>query len=210
LWLLGYPDQALQRIHDALTLAQELAHPFSLAYALHFAAMLHAFRREGQATQERAEATLTLSTEQGFPLWIAGGTILWGWARAVQGQGEEGLTTIQQGLDALIMTGARLLRPYFLAALTEVYGRSEQATQGLSVVSEALTILEESGERWWEAELHRLKGELLLAQAGKERPFVEEAETCLYQAIEIARRQQAKSLELRAAMSLVVRFVSSL
>jgi len=77
-------------------------------------------------------------------------------------------------------------------------------------VSEALTILEESGERWWEAELHRLKGELLLAQAGKERPFVEEAETCLYQAIEIARRQQAKSLELRAAMSLVVRFVSSL
>ena len=100
LWLLGYPDQALQRSHEALTLAQELAHPLSLAYALDCAAMLHQFRREAQAAQERAEAAMALSTEQGFALYLAWGTILRGWALAEQGQGEEGIAQMRQGLAA--------------------------------------------------------------------------------------------------------------
>ncbi len=93
LWCLGYPDQALKKSHKALTLAQELSHPFSLAFALDFAAMLHQFRREVQAAQEQAEAVIALCDEQGFPFWLAWGTILQGWALAEQGRGEEGHCT---------------------------------------------------------------------------------------------------------------------
>ncbi len=100
LWTLGYPEQALKRSQEALTLAQELSHPFSLAFALSYATMLHQYRWEGQAAQERAEATIALSTEQGFPFWLAFGTILRGWVLAEQGQGEEGIAQIRQGLEA--------------------------------------------------------------------------------------------------------------
>ena len=113
--VLGYPDQALEKSHEALTLAQELSHPFSLAFALYFAAGLHQLRREGQAAQERAEAAIALSTEQGFPVLVGAGTILRGWALAEQGQREEGIAQIRQGLAAWRATGAELLRPYFLA-----------------------------------------------------------------------------------------------
>jgi TOMM system kinase/cyclase fusion protein len=208
LWLLGYPDQALTRSHDALTLAQELTHPFSLSYALHFAAVLHEFRREGQTVQERAEATVSLSIEQGFPLWVAGGMILRSWVRAawcpapVSGQAGGEIAQIRQGLDAWRTTGAEVFRPHYLALLAEAYGKAEQAEQGLTALAEALTLMERTGERWWEAEMHRLKGELLLAQVGRERLSVEDVETCFQQALAVACRQQAKSLELRAAMSL--------
>ena len=100
LWHLGYPEQALRRIHDALTLAQELSHPFSLAFALDFAAWLHQLRREGQAVQERAAALIALATDQGFPFWGACGTILRGWALAEQGQSAEGMAQMCQGIAA--------------------------------------------------------------------------------------------------------------
>jgi predicted ATPase len=199
LWHLGYPDQALRRIREALTLAYEVAHPFSLAYALHFAAVLHYFRRETRQTQEQAEATITLSTKQGYALFVARGTILRGWSLAAQGQGEAGIAQMLQGLAAYRVTGAGLWRPYFLALLAEAYGKGGQAGEGLRVLAEALDVLDKNGERFYEAELYRLKGELLLRQAVPEEP---QAEVYFRQALDVARRQEAKSLELRAAMSL--------
>ena len=164
LWFLGYPDQALKRSQEALALAAGLSHPFSLAFALGFAAVLHQLRREEQAAQERAEAVIALSTEQGFPFWLALGTILRGWALAEQGQGEEGIAQIRQGLAAYRATGAEIVRPYFLALLAEAYGKVGQAEEGLSVLAEALALVDKTGERFYEAELYRLKGELTLQQ----------------------------------------------
>jgi predicted ATPase len=165
LWHLGHPDQALKMSHENLILAQELSHPHSLAAALGFAASLHQFRRERQAAQEQAEAAITLSTEQGFPFWVAWGTILRGLALAEQGQGEEGIAQIRQGLAAHRATGAELSRPYFLALLAEAYGKVGQTKEGLSVLVEALAAVHKNGDRYYEAELYRLKGELTLAQS---------------------------------------------
>ena len=207
LWCLGYPDQALQRSHEAVTLARELAHPFSLGLALCFAAILHQFRREGQLTQEWAEAGIALATEQGFAVLRANGTIFRGWALAQrspepgagQGQREEGMAQIQQGLAAWRATGSETFRPYGLALLAEAVAQAGQREAGLSLLAEALVVANDTGERRWDAELHRLRGEILLARTAEHDT---EAETCFRQALDIGRRQQAKSLELRAAMSL--------
>jgi predicted ATPase len=199
LWALGYPAQALQRSQDAVALAQELSHPFSLAYALGCAAALHQLRREGPVTQERAEAAMALSREQGFALWLAMGTTLRGWALVAQGQEAEGIAQVRQGLAAYKATGTAVGQPYLLALLAEAYAKHGQAEEGLGVLAEALAAVHHSGERCYEAELYRLKGELLLARPAE---HYAEAEACFWQAIAIARRQQAKSLELRAAMSL--------
>ena len=215
LWQLGYPEQALHKIHAACALAQELSHPFSLALALNWAAIFHQFRREEQLTQARAEAAMTLSTEHGFPFCVAWGTILRGWARAEAGQGEEGITQMLQGLAAYRTTGAEVWRPHYLALLTEGYGKVGQPEEGLSVLAEALVAVNKTGERFYEAELYRLKGTLTLQQfnvqgskfkvENPQSAFYNpqlEAEECFLKAIEIARKQQAKSLELRATMSL--------
>jgi predicted ATPase/class 3 adenylate cyclase len=199
LWLLGYPDQALQRSHEALTLAQELTRPFSLAYALAFAAWVHQFRREGQATHARAEALCALAREQGFAFFLATGTMHRGWALAEQGQSIAGMVQIHEGLAAYRATGAEVDRAYFLALLAEVYRQGKQDDEGLTVLEEALALVDQHASVMWEAELHRLKGELLLARSIENQV---EAEACFHEALEIARRQQAKSLELRAAMSL--------
>jgi len=199
LWYLGYPDQALRRVHDALALAQEVSHPFSLGFALAFAAWLHQLRREGHAVQERATALMALATDQGFPFWDSWGTVLRGWALAEQGQCAEGIAQLRQGIAAWRATGAALQLPYYLALLVEAYGKAGQAEEGLRVLAEALAAVHKTGERQHEAELHRLKGALLLAQDGTD---AQEAECCFRQAIEVACQQQAKSLELRAALSL--------
>jgi predicted ATPase len=201
LWFLGYADQALERIRAALTLAQKLSHPFSLAYALGAAAWLHQYRREPPATYTYGEAKVALARERGFPLREAQGTVLRGWALAAQGQQEEGIAQIRQGLIAFQATGAELNRTYYLALLAEAYGSNGQANEGLHVLTEAFAGVARGRERWWEAELHRLKGELLLAQTGKGQKLGE-VEACFQQALAVARRQQAKSLELRATMSL--------
>jgi predicted ATPase len=149
LWSLGYPDRALQRIQEALTLAQELSHPYSLTYALNFAANLYQFHREPQAVQERAEALIALTSEQGFTRYLALGTIWRGWALAEQGKGEEGITSMQQGLAALQATGSELDRPYLLALLAEAYGKIGQAEEGLSALSKALTLVNKTEERYY-------------------------------------------------------------
>jgi predicted ATPase len=205
LWQLGYPDQALRKIHEALALAQELSHPYSQAYALAHAAQLHQARREGSQTQERAEATITVSTEQGFPYWLTWGTIMRGWALVGQGQREEGIAQIHQGLAADRATGAELARPYHLALLAEAYGKGGQVEEGVHELVEALAIVDKAGERLWEAELYRLKGQLTLAQSrvqGLASSVQKDAEACFQKAIEVACQQSAKSLELRAVMSL--------
>jgi DNA-binding winged helix-turn-helix (wHTH) protein/predicted ATPase len=203
LWLLGYPDQGLQMSQEAQTLARELAHPFSLAIALSDAASMHQFRREASNAQERAEAAVTIADGHGFPFFSAWGTMLHGWALAEQGRGAEGIAQLRQGLAAHHAIGSELARPYFLALLAEACGRAGQADEGLQLVNKAFAVAHHAGERQYEAELYRLKGELLLqiADTGVASATTE-AERCFRQALATARRQQAKALELRAAMSL--------
>jgi predicted ATPase len=199
-WCLGYPAQGLTQSHEVVTLAQQQAYPFSLAFALGLSAIFHSFRREVRLTQERAEAAILLATEQGFPYWRAMGFLLRGWALTQQaGQAQEGVEQMHQGLRAYRATGAVLFQPYFLALLAEAHGTMGQPEAGLTALAEALTLVDSRGERFYEAELYRLKGKLLLQQSLDNQA---EAETCFQQAISIARSQQAKSFELRAAMSL--------
>jgi tetratricopeptide (TPR) repeat protein len=159
LWSLGYPDQALQRSHEALTLARELAHPASVATALYFAAMVHARRREWQRTYEQAEAALGLAREHVFAFRVAQATILRGWALVEQGQGEAGLTQIGQGLAALRATGAET--GSYLILLAVAYGRVGQIEEGLRVAEEALAVSRR------DAGLYRLKGGLLLRRSAE-------------------------------------------
>jgi predicted ATPase/class 3 adenylate cyclase len=205
LWFLGYPDQALKRIDEAVTLAQNLSHPYSRAYSYAFAAMIHNFRGESEEAQEQAEAAIALSTQQGFMIWLAQATVSLGRAVAHQGQ-EEGVAQVRQGLTAWRATGAEVCSSYNLGVLAEAYGKWRRADEGLDVVSEALALMaSKTGDLFYEAELYRLKGELLLQQAGVQRiaSGVEtEAERCFLRAIDIARHQQAKSLELRAVRNL--------
>jgi len=199
LWSLGYPDQGLARSQEAVTLAQQSAHPFSLDFALCWAAVFHQFRREGRVAQERAEAAMNLAMEQGFPLWVAYSSILRAWALVHQGQAKEGIEQLHQGMMAWRATGAEIFRPYCLALLAEAYGTLGEPEAGLTVLAEALTLVDIAGERWYEAELYRLKGSLLLQQSSDNAP---ESESCFHQAISIAQNQSAKSWELRAATSL--------
>jgi tetratricopeptide (TPR) repeat protein len=222
LWLLGYPDQALRRAMEALVMAQEMAHPMTLAEALGYLARFYQNLGDTQAAEERANAMVMLCTEQGFPLWRAEGTIVQGWVLVEQGQEEEGVVQIRQGLGDYQVTGTELILPDSLALLAAVYLKRGQTEEGLKAVMEALARIEKSGGRMWEAELYRLKGELTRQkgarnwrletssspQAPSRKPLApseaeQEAEECFLKAIEIARKQQAKSLELRAVMSLV-------
>ena len=175
-----------------------MAHPFSLTRALVNAAIVHQCRREALAAHAQAAAAMTLATEQGLAAWVAQGT---GPARlgpGPQGQGEAGLAAMRQGLAAELATGATLWQPYFLGLLAEAYGASGHPDEGLAVLAEALAVMDTTAVRFYAAELSRLKGALLLQTVLD----AAQAEACFHQALAIARHQQAKSLELRAAMSL--------
>jgi predicted ATPase len=187
------------RVAEAVALAQALAHPHSLAVALHFAAYLYRCRREALAVQAQADALLTLATAQGFPLYVGYGTCWRGWALAMQGQGETGLAQLRQGMEAILATGQTLSRPLCLLLLAEAAEHTGQIEAGRRLLAEALAAFEESGRGDLLAEAFRLQGELLLRQ---DPPDAAQAEACFHQALALARRQQAKSWELRAAMSL--------
>ena len=152
-----------------------------------------------RVAQERAEVALSLAKEQGFPFWMANSAILEGWARAQEGQTKEGMAQIAQGLVTYRATGAETWRPYYLALLAEAHGTLGEPEAGLTALTEALALVDATGERWYESELYRLRGELLLQQSSANST---EAETCFHHAISIAQSQQAKSWELRATMSL--------
>jgi TOMM system kinase/cyclase fusion protein len=199
LWYLGYPDQGLARSQEAVTLAQQCAHPLSLSFALSLAAGFHQLRCEEHTAQEYAETAIRLTTEQGFPHWRAYSAILRAWVLAHQGQAQEGVEQIKQGLRAYRATGSELWRPYLLALLAEAHGTIGEREEGLTLLTETLTLVDTTGQRWYEAELHRLKGELVLRRSLDNQ---DEAETCFHHALGIARTQQAKSFELRAATSL--------
>ncbi len=201
LWRLGYPDQALDKSRDAIALASELSHPLGLTSVLGFAALFYLHRREEGLAREKAEMMMTLATEQGFPYWVAIGMLMRGWVLAEQGQEEEGIIQMRQSRMFLLI-------PYVLA---EAYGKVGQVEDGLDVIAEALVFADKSGSRVAEAELYRLKGELTLAQENQkskgksQKSKIEtdaQAEACFLKAIEIARKQQAKSWELRASTSL--------
>jgi predicted ATPase len=199
LWMLGYPDQALQKTHRALTLSQEVDYPFTRAFSLACEAMLHRFQREAQAVGDRAEDLIALSQQYGFAYWLPWGVILRGWALAKQRQAADGLAEIRRGVAAYQATRAEIFRPSFLGLLAETYGEVGQSEEGLGVLVDAFAAVDAYGERWWEAELHRLNAELLLPLSGNNH---NEAEIRCHRALDVARRQEAKSLELRAAMSL--------
>jgi len=218
LWLLGYGEQARRWNDQALMLAREAAHAHSLAYTLGASFWFRDFCQERAVAQEQAEEVIAISTKQGLALWLAWGTMMRGWALAQQGQGEAGIAQIRQGLAAAQAAGAEFFRTHQLTLLAEAYQTVGQPEAGLRVLAEALAQVEKTEERFWEAEMYRLKGELLLTMEGAERSRspsaalrvnavegmqgAESPEGCFLIAIEIARRQEGKSLELRATVSL--------
>ena len=205
LWYLGYPEQAMKSAQEAIALAQKLSHPYSLVMMLECATMIDQLCRNVRDTQERAETVVALAREQGFPVWSALATLYHGWALAQQGLEKEGASELHQGMAAYRASGAGLGLPYQLARLAEVYERTGQVQEGLSALTEALAATEKTGDRRWVAELYRLKGVLTLqSPMGVQK----EAEEFLREAVAIARNQQAKSLELRATMSLARLFAA--
>jgi predicted ATPase/DNA-binding SARP family transcriptional activator len=197
LWCLGYPEQALKRSQEALSLARELDHPFSLADVLLFAGcLLSRMRLDGQALKDNAEELTRLSKERGVTGWLAAGTCFLGEALAVLGRVQEGMMQMREGMAAEQSQGIRWHWPGTLSSLAMAQAKSEHPAQGLTTLAEALSLVEERDDRYWEPELRRLQAELL-TQGGDV-----EAEASLRKAIEVARRQQAKSWELRATVSL--------
>ena len=167
LWFLGYPGQASQRLQEGLTLAQELDHAFSVAHVLSVAASLYGLRREGLMAREQAEAALAIAREYGFPFFVNWTRILRGWALTEQGNVDEGIAQLHDGLTAYRAIAAELGRRYFLGLLAEACGRAGQAEEGLQVLDEALATAHHTGERHHEAELYRLRGQLLWQHAGE-------------------------------------------
>jgi class 3 adenylate cyclase/predicted ATPase len=224
LWMLGYPDRALAKSHEALHLAQQLSHTYSLALALFFAALLHMCCRDAQRAEERLDTAMALSKEQGFVRWVAGGMMVRGWTLAEQGALEEGIEQLKQGLAAWRAMGGELALPHFLSILAEACGKGGRADEGLRVLEEAQAIAHKNAERRFEAELLRVRGELLLQQvvgAGLkptptdasmaaeadvavtgQSPRLSEVERCFRQALDVAHHQQARSWQLRTVMSL--------
>jgi predicted ATPase len=203
LWLSGFPDQAVVRAREALTLAERLGQPYGAALARFYALTAHQFRGDVPAVHREAEALEALSTEHGFELVLALSEILRGWAAAAGGDGAGRLAQMERGLEAVRSTGTGLMRSYFLALLVETHLSLGQVEPARDRLAEARAQVEKSDERWWEAELHRLEGEVLLA-AEEDGPGDGRvaAEACFRRALEVARRQGAKSLGLRAALSL--------
>jgi len=196
LWILGYPDRATARAREALALARSLDHPFGLSFACHLAAALHHWRREPQIVQELEEEALALDTEHGFGFLLTLGVFQRGWLLTERGEGEKGLDQMLEGLAMHREIGAELLVPSYLALVAEMHQKLGRPAEGLSAVTEALAVAQKSGRHYWEAELHRLTGVLALESGAGN------AESHFLRAIEIARRQRARSLELRATVRL--------
>jgi predicted ATPase len=162
LWALGDPDDALERMHDALAFAKELSHPPSWLFATHFAAQLHQLRGEPLVAYERAREVAKLADEYGLDLWVAVGDIDLGWAEAELGNAQQGIEQMQRGLAAYEATGGKLWLPHFLGLLAGELGKAGRVEDGLAAIAKALTLVEDSGERYAMAELYRIKGELTI------------------------------------------------
>jgi predicted ATPase len=204
LFSLGYPEQALERSREAVQLARDLEKPFILAFALYIGSYVHNYRREPEAMLAYAEEAVALCREHNFALWLGGASVQRGWALVELGHVEEGANEIRRGLSAWQATGAAVAKPYFLALLAEAELRMGRRADGLRHLGEGLSVAEELSDRFYEVELHRLKGELMLHSGESRCNNAEvEAEKSYRKALQVARDQSAKSWELRAAMSLV-------
>ncbi len=205
LWYQGLADQALARCQEALAMARARPDAYNLALCLVFAAEQHQCRHEAGLTREYAEAAIAISGEQGFPIYLAWGTVLQGWALAELGSHREGLALMRQGVAAYEATGGRLGMPNMLASVADACGKAGQTAAALDVLTQAQALVEETGERLDEATVYRLRAEMLL-QLSAERPASpaaqEEAEACFHRAITVAHEQGAKPLELRATLGL--------
>jgi class 3 adenylate cyclase/predicted ATPase len=197
LFALGYPEQAQRRSEEALALAKQLSHLVTLAVVLQHACMIHQFLGEHGAVRQGAEELWSLATGQGLPFWVAHATFVRAWAEAQEGQSEEELVQLRRNLEVIRSSGAVLIVPYYLGLLAETYGRRGDLPAALDLLAEALGLVEQTGECWFAAELHRLRGELLWAAGDQDA-----AEAALRMAVALAREQDAKSWELRAASSL--------
>ena len=204
LWLQGLPERALERSTEAVTRAQTLGHPFNSALGRELAALVHVSRREAPLTQLHAEAAVTLATEYGFPMYVAWSAIYGGWVVGEQGDPEEGIAMLREGLSLYQAPGQTNWVPFYMGLLAQLHGQAGQAEAGLALLAEARELSTQRGELWSEAELYRLTGELTLqanAQSLTESK-VSEAEVWFHKAIESARSREAKSWELRTATSL--------
>lgn len=208
-WFLGHPDQSLERIHEGLTLARAQSEPNGLAHALCFAAVLHQLRREERVAQEHAKAAIAVSREHGLAMYPVLATVIQGWSLFEQERREEAIEQMREGIEILQATGTEFVRPHFLALLAEALGKARQHEEALRILEEALSLTHRNRERYYQAELYRLKGELLLMQskcrglsADLDPTIVAQAEDCFSESIKIAQQQKAKSWELRAVMSI--------
>jgi predicted ATPase len=199
LWCLGYPDQALKLNHEAARWAREVAHLHSLSYSMYFAIRLHLLRGETYEADELAKAALSVSTRHGFTFWTAMVPFLQGWSLCLQGRGLEGVARMRTGFADALATGATIMRPMFCALLGQAHGHVGQLDQARGMLADSLEAIDEGGQRYYEAETCRFQGELHLRDANRD---LEQAEACFQHALDIARDQQAKSWELRAATSL--------
>jgi len=200
-WLRGYPEQAQSLNDQAISLARKLSHPYTLAAALDFGAMVPQLCGNDLLVSEFAEEAIALSGQRDFALWQPWALLMQGWAMTQRGQFSHGIAQMRDAIAAFRTTGADVMVPYFLGLLAEAYGKAGQTNQALIVISEARALVDRGHECWWEPELYRLRGELILTgddNSGRGK----EAQECFLQAINIASRQQAKSLELRAVTSL--------
>jgi class 3 adenylate cyclase/predicted ATPase len=195
---LGYPDHAIQHMDRGLALARDLAHPPTLGHGLWLAAEMRQICREPRAVEELTGALLTVMSEHGSAVSVANATMLRGWARTLQGQVEEGLAELREGLAAWRATGSKVFVPYRFARAADACRVAGLAGPGLRFIAEALEAMEGSGDRWFEPELHRLRGALLLLSGGDRH----EVEACYRRALGVARDQSARLLELRVATSL--------
>ena len=199
LGFLGYLDQAWMRYKEALALAKDLDHPFTLALARAYGCCIaHLFLRDAQVAKEHSEIVVSLSAEQRFGFVQAFGTIYKGWVQAEEGKIEEGISLMRKGLDGMKAAGTNFYRPRLLGLLAEAYGKAGQTEEGLKVLSEAFALVEKTGEHFYEGEMVRLKGELLQKKGESES----EAEESFRQAINISRQRSTKLFELRAVVSL--------
>jgi adenylate cyclase len=199
-WLLGNPGRARDACNAATALAERLAHPPTIAIALAWACGLSHFERDAAATERYAGRLIHLAKDQNLPAWGAAGAIFHGWAVAEAGAGGAGIPEIREGLIAAHAAGTLMpIAPLYKLVLTDACLKYGSAEEGLGVIEETLPGMAVTGERVWDSEFHRLKGELLLARSSSNH---EAADTCFRQALEIARAQDARAWELRAATSL--------
>ena len=198
LWHLGHPEESLARADDAVALADELAHPLSRALSLTLKSELHQFRLEIEECRIYAEQAVAVCEEQDLPFWEGSAKVLLGWAQAMGGAFDKGRRTLEDGLQVFAGTGARVQHTPWLGMLAEIHCRAGHIDEGLRIVGEALTWVDQTGEQHYHSELHRLRGELLLGRGGDR----DAAEAALQQALDLARDQGARFRELRAAVSL--------